>query len=150
MHAQVVSLLSVSIRTLRADLWSIRGTIHLENDYSRTDPTIENPHGRPKAFGRARLDARQFFSSRTPTWHRMIFHSARKYEDTGPKKVARDAARRHAHQSNPSEKLAREVDQSPTCDNGLVPDQKKHRDHTVAVRKVSHGASYENALKGDL
>ncbi len=80
----------------------------------------------------------------------MIFHSARKYEDTGPEKVARDAARRHAHQSDPSEKLAREVDQSSTCDNGLVPDQKKHRDHTVAVRKVPHGASYENALKGDL
>jgi hypothetical protein len=77
----------------------------------------------------------------------MISHSARKYEDTGPEKVARDAARRHAHESDPSEKLAREVDQSPTCDNGLVPDQKKHRDHTVAVRKVLHGASYENALK---
>jgi hypothetical protein len=80
----------------------------------------------------------------------MIFDSARKYEDTGPEKVARDAARRHAHQSDPSEKLAREVNQPPTCDNGLVPDQKEHRDHTVAVRKVPHGASYENALKGDL
>jgi len=86
----------------------------------------------------------------------MIFDSARKfcctadYENTNLEKVAREATRRHAHQSNPSEKLAREVDQSPTCDNGLVPDQKKHRDHTVAVRKVSHGASYENALKGDL
>jgi hypothetical protein len=27
-----------------------------------------------------------------------------------------------------SEKLAREVDQPPTCDNGLVPDQKEHRE----------------------
>jgi hypothetical protein len=80
----------------------------------------------------------------------MIFDSARKYEDTGPEKVARDAARCHAHQSDPSEKLAREVDQPPTCDNGLVSDQKEHRDHTVAVRKVPHGASYENALKGEL
>jgi hypothetical protein len=49
-----------------------------------------------------------------------------------------------------SEKLAREVDQPPTCDNGLVPDQKEHRDHTVALWKVPHGASYEKALKGDL
>jgi hypothetical protein len=80
----------------------------------------------------------------------MIFDSARKYEDTGPEKVARDAARRHAHQSDPSAKLAREVDQPPTCDNGLVPDQKEHRDHTVALWKVPHGASYEKALKGDL
>jgi hypothetical protein len=74
----------------------------------------------------------------------------RKHEDTGPEKVARDAARCHAHQSDPSEKLPREVDQPPTCDNGLVSDQKEHRDHTVAVRKVPHGTSYENALKGDL
>ena len=80
----------------------------------------------------------------------MIFHAARKYEDTGSQKLARDAACPHAHQSDPSEKLAREVDQSPPRHNGLVPDQKKHRDHTVAVRNVPHGASYENALKGRL
>ena len=80
----------------------------------------------------------------------MIFDSVRKYEDTGLEKVAREATRRHAHQSDPAEPLAREVDQPPACDNGLVSDQKEHRDHTVAVRKVPHGASYENALKGDL
>ncbi len=80
----------------------------------------------------------------------MIFHSARKYEDTGPEKVGRDAARRHAHQSDTPEKLAREVGQPPTCDNGLVPDQKEHRDHIVAVRKAPNGASYENALRGHL
>src|SRR5512133_1003728 len=33
-HAQVVLLFSFNIRILRADLWSIRGTIHLENDDS--------------------------------------------------------------------------------------------------------------------
>ena len=74
-----------------------------------------------------------FFSSRTPTSQRTIFDSARKYEDTGPEKLARDAARRHAHQSDPSEQLAREVDQPPTCDNGLVPDQKEHRHDVLAV-----------------
>src|SRR5262249_40171514 len=36
-NAQVVLLFSVSIRTLRADLWCIRVTIHLENDDSRDD-----------------------------------------------------------------------------------------------------------------
>jgi len=36
--AQVVLRFSVSIRTLRADLWSTRGTIHVENDDSRDDP----------------------------------------------------------------------------------------------------------------
>jgi hypothetical protein len=72
------------------------------------------------------------------------FDSARKYEDTGLEKVARNAARRHAHQSDPAEKLAREVDQPRACDNGLVPDQKEHRDHTLAALP---GASYENALK---
>jgi hypothetical protein len=119
--------------------------------------TIVNPTEGPEAFARERWRrnyseaARQvFFSSKTPTSQRMIFDSARKYEDTGPEKVGRDAARRHAHQSDPSEKLAREVDQPPTCNNGLVPHQKEHRDYTVAVRKVPHGASYENALKGDL
>jgi hypothetical protein len=80
----------------------------------------------------------------------MIFDSARKYEDTGMEKLARDAARRHAHQSDPSGKLAAEGDQPSTCDNSLVPDQKEHRDHTVALRKVPHGASYGKALKGDL
>jgi hypothetical protein len=39
----------------------------------------------------------------------MIFHSARKYEDTGPEKVPRDAARRHAHQSDPAEKWRAKV-----------------------------------------
>ena len=78
------------------------------------------------------------------------FEPARKYEDTGPEKVAREAARRHAHQSDLAEKLARKVDQPPACDNGLVPDQKEHRDHTLAASKVLPGASYGNALKGDL
>jgi hypothetical protein len=72
------------------------------------------------------------------------------YEDTGLAKVAREAARRHAHQSDPAAKLAREVDQPPACDNGLVSDQKEHRDHTLAVWKVPPGASYGNALKADL
>jgi hypothetical protein len=80
----------------------------------------------------------------------MILIPRGKYEDSGPEKVARDAARRHAHQSDPAAKLAREVDQPPACDNGLVPNQKEPRDHTLAVWKVPHGASYENALKGDL
>jgi len=31
-HAQVVLLFSFNIRTLRADLWSVRRTIHLESD----------------------------------------------------------------------------------------------------------------------
>jgi hypothetical protein len=38
LHAQVALLFSVSIRTLRADLWCIRGTIHLENDGSWFNP----------------------------------------------------------------------------------------------------------------
>jgi hypothetical protein len=55
-HAQVVLLFSVSIRTLRSDLWSIRGTIHLENDDSRDDPRPKMLAGRTRAktvFGRA-------------------------------------------------------------------------------------------------
>jgi len=84
------------------------------------------------------------------------FDSARKfcctadYENTNLEKVAREATRRHAHQSDPAAKLAREVDQPPACDNGLVPDQKEHRDRTLAVWKVPPGASYGNALKADL
>jgi hypothetical protein len=64
--------------------------------------------------------------------------------------VAREATRRHAHQSDPAEQLAREIDQPPACDNGLVSDQKEHRDYTLAVRKVLPGASYGNALKTEL
>jgi hypothetical protein len=77
-----------------------------------------------------------------------LLHS--NYEDTGLEKVAHEATRRHAHQSDPAEPLAREVDQPPACDNGLVSDQKEHRDHTLAVWKLLPGASYGNAVKGDL
>jgi hypothetical protein len=89
--------------------------------------------------------APQIFSpSSTPTCQRMILIPRGKYEDTGAQKVARDATRRHAHQSDPAEKLAREVDQPPACDNGLVLDQKEHRNW-----KVPPGASYGNALKAE-
>jgi hypothetical protein len=119
---------------------------------------IVNPKEGPEAFARAspsigttrrrtRANSFLFQHSYLAAYH---FDSARKYEDSSPEKVAHDAARRHAHQSNLAAKLAREVDQPPACDNGLVPDQKERRDHTVAIRKVPHGASYENALKGDL
>jgi hypothetical protein len=50
-HAQVVLLLSISIRTLGADLWSIRSKIRLENNDSRTDPPLSEwpERTRPKA-----------------------------------------------------------------------------------------------------
>jgi hypothetical protein len=56
-HAQVVLLFSVSTRTLRADLWSIRGTIHLENDDSWTNPPASPVTGRTR---------KKSFSNRTP------------------------------------------------------------------------------------
>ena len=45
-HAQVVLLFSISIRTLRADLWCIRGTIHLEKDSWNKPVAILTPIGR--------------------------------------------------------------------------------------------------------
>jgi hypothetical protein len=71
------------------------------------------------------------------------------YEGTDLEELARDIGFCPVDQTDAG-KLAGEVDQPRACDNGMVSNQKEHRDHTVAVRKVPHGASYENALKGDL
>src|SRR5215475_9226323 len=49
-HAQVVLLLSVSISTLRTDLWCIRGTIHLESDDSWINPRPSQPIGRTRRY----------------------------------------------------------------------------------------------------
>jgi hypothetical protein len=76
-----------------------------------------------------------------------LLHS--NYEGTDLEELARDVGFRPVDQIDAG-KLAREIDLPAARDNGLVPDQKERRDHTVAVRKVPHGASYENALKGDL
>jgi hypothetical protein len=76
-----------------------------------------------------------------------LLHS--NYEGTDLEELARNIGFRPVDQTDAG-KLAREVDQSPGCDNGLVSDQKEHRDHALAVSKVLHGASDGNALKGDL
>jgi hypothetical protein len=76
-----------------------------------------------------------------------LLHS--NYEGTDLEELARDIGFRPVDQTDAG-KLAREVDQSPACDNGLVSDQKEHRDHALAVSKVLPGASDGNALKGDL
>jgi hypothetical protein len=67
-HAQVVLLFSVSTRTLRADLWSIRGTIHLENDDSWTNPLWRAGYGRTREtlFGGFRIKLRGHPASCVP------------------------------------------------------------------------------------
>jgi len=50
-HAQVVLLFSLGIRTLRADLWRIRGTTHLDRDDSRDDPPQCDSRGRTRDSG---------------------------------------------------------------------------------------------------
>jgi hypothetical protein len=76
-----------------------------------------------------------------------LLHS--NYEGTDLEELARDIGFRPVDQTDAG-KLAREVDQYPACGNGLVSDQKEHRDHALAVSKVLSGASDGNALKGDL
>ena len=50
-HAQVVLLFAFSVRILRADLWSIRGAIHLDREDregSRNDPPMFSCVGRTR------------------------------------------------------------------------------------------------------
>ena len=93
-------------------------------------------------FQHSYLAAYDFDSAR-----QILLHS--NYEGTELEELARDIGFRPVDQTDAG-KLAREVDQPPACDNGMVSNQKEHRDHTLAVWKVPPGASYGNALKGDL
>jgi hypothetical protein len=74
----------------------------------------------------------------------ILLHS--NYEETDLEKLGREVALRPVGQTDPG-KLAREVGVHPARDNGLVPDQKEHRDDVLAARKVFPGASYGNALR---
>jgi len=54
------------------------------------------------------------------------------YEGTDLQELARHVGFRPVDQTDAG-KLAREVDLLGACDNGLVPDQKEHRDDAHAV-----------------
>jgi len=59
-----------------------------------------------------------------------LLHS--NYEGTDFEELAREIGFRPVDQTD-AEKLAREVGVYPGRDNGLVPDQKEHRGHGLAV-----------------